>query len=103
MQGTLVTIKVDGTITREDVTEKVPLAKLQKAVGGYVEIVPGLTNYEGHRCVAYCNEDGKLDGLSFNREAHRLWEHSFGDVITKDYLVGDILIVYGDSAFMRSL
>ena len=103
MHGTLVTIKVDGTITQEDVTGKVPLEKLQKAVGGYIERVPRLTQYEGHRCVAFCNEDGKLDGLTLNETAHELWEDSVGRVIQKNYLVGDIAIVYGDDAFMRSL
>lgn len=41
------------------------LSALQKAVGGYIEIV-----YNGDGTVIVCNEEGKLQGLEGNRRIH---------------------------------
>src|SRR5215831_20704522 len=34
--------------------------------GGTLEQVPNFTTYDGQRCVAFCDEDGKDKGLKYN-------------------------------------
>jgi hypothetical protein len=81
---------------------------LQKHVGGYIEIIPHFVTieHEGtkHRCVAFCNEDGKRLELPPNPGADRLWEKAMGVSLRgRDYLVGTIVVVYGDADFMAAL
>lgn len=45
------------------------LEKMQMAVGGYIEVVPGFSKYKGRMCMALCNEEGKLEGLERNEAA----------------------------------
>jgi hypothetical protein len=62
------------------------LPAMQEAVGGYIELVP----LNRDHFTMYCNEEGKVRNLRFNRLAtrmadmHRDWE---------DPLVGDVLIL----------
>ena len=69
--------RVDGTIERVDLGgQTVTLEQLQRAVGGYIEAVPGT------RSRAYCNEEGRLRGLAFNRRASlRFQQMLVGDVV----------------------
>jgi hypothetical protein len=69
--------KTDGTIETVVLGKrKVTLDELQKAVGGWIEAVPGT------RARAYCNEEGRLRGLPLNQVASQ----RFGQV-----LVGDVV------------
>lgn len=105
MRGTLTTIHPNGRRTEVQVSEPVTLEVLQSSVGGWLEIVPGLDKFEGKVCVAYCNEEGKIDRLPVNEPATELWAAAYGCPVEAlgDVLVGPIAIVTGDTEFMGAL
>jgi hypothetical protein len=91
-------------------------ALLRQAVGGEIEDVPGFNSifYEGdlHRCVAFCNEQGKDLGLAQNAWATALWHASLKhqgyerglrreDGTVADRLVGNVVIVFDEKASGR--
>jgi hypothetical protein len=92
-----------GSILETPITTLPKLAELQAAVGGYIEVIPYFETYNGEKCVAFCNEEGKLKGFPPNHEAHRLWQKAVGRAISNDYLVGDIFIIVGDEKFLEAL
>lgn len=95
MTHILTTIHADGSKTVSDSPKSPALDALQKAVGGYIETVPLFTRYEGRPCAAYCNEDGKVNGLPANKAATALWAaqpQTKGQPLG-DFLVGDVVIV----------
>jgi hypothetical protein len=134
MRGFSYVYRIDSGV---EVTEwedgEVPDLKwLQDAVGGYIEHVPGLNtvlrgpgpfDFDGRdlvvSCTAYCNEDGKLNGMDLNDSATALWHQALlreydddgkplyphgllnaaGQPV--DYLVGHIVVLVGDEAWMR--
>lgn len=102
-KGTAIVIKTDGETERHEFDAAPSLEWLQAAVGGYIEKVPMFLVYmDGavpHNCVAYCNEEGKIQNLPFNPLASRMWAAGAGI----DVLVGDIVILFGDAAFMRNV
>ena len=75
-------------ITR--ISDKEPsLEKLQKLVGGYIEVA-----YDDGKTQIICNEEGKLHGQPFNSDATMEW----GKLINaepRDILVGDVVILSG--------
>jgi len=72
----MIIYRVDGTTERVVLRSTVTLQQLQHAVGGYIEAVPGT------RSRAYCNEEGRLIGLRFNRLAsERFRQVLVGDVV----------------------
>jgi len=75
-------LKVDGT--REEIKEEISLEVMQKAVGGFIEIVA--TN-DGRQMIM--NEEGKLKGYSINHEATAL---VLGVLSPNDVVVGDVII-----------
>lgn len=82
---------------------KPDLKFLQDGVGGYIEIVPNFDTFliEGREfpCVAFCNEEGKLDGLPFNPLATQFWINCFNpEAINRfpDVLVGDVVVMFSD-------
>jgi hypothetical protein len=101
------------------------LKELQEAVGGYIETVPHLTTIRTLEdkkyvsCIAYCNEEGKLEQLPYNARATLAWdialrriEDSEGTPVypnglrgkdnrPTDILVGPIAVLVGDAEFMR--
>ena len=107
MKGYTLTVRVDGTEETQEHDKPLPLYFLQGAVGGYIQMIPGLYTIvrpEGRReCYAFCNEEGKLRGLAPNAAAMRIWEASHAAIANDDILAGDIIIVWGDDAFMRGL
>lgn len=103
MRGTLTIIKADGTITEETLTTAPDIDKLQAAVGGWIETVPYFSKYRGTNCVAFCNEEGKLEGLPPNHAATELWYAIVPRARGLDYLVGSIAIISGDDALLRQL
>jgi hypothetical protein len=79
--------------------------------GGHLEVVPFFTRIEHggqmHDCITFCDEEGKLKGLKYNREATFRWDRSMrvvaGCGCSPDHLVGPILVVIGDAEFMEAL
>ena len=107
MRGTMLTLKVDGTTSRQDFSEMPHISVFQKAVGGYIEVVPHFHSiwFEGktESCVAFCNEEGKLRGAPVNPTANVLWQVAAGPKAGRDTLVGDVIVLYGDDDFMDAL
>lgn len=105
MRGHSLIIRADGTIERAEHDSAPDLDFLQQAVGGFIETVPyfetitinGIT----HPCVAFCNEEGKLENRPYNTIATQHWYHAMRRA-SNDYLVGSVIILYGDDEFMRS-
>jgi hypothetical protein len=79
--------------------------QLQKAVGGYIEVVPQFITYDGNPCLVFCNEEGKLHGLPFNPFATKAWSKAIGQDVIRlgDLLVGDIAIVMGPQSWLRAM
>lgn len=77
-------IKADGTTVevRPNNGTDYTLEELQGFVGGYIEIVPTYKDDE----ILVVNEEGKLEGLPFNKEATLLARISW------DYIAGDALL-----------
>jgi hypothetical protein len=110
---TLITIRADGVTDERQVRPGDDQA-FRQAVGGHLETVPYFTRitYKGrlHSCVAFCNEEGKLEGLPVNRPATALWLKQLPPgsemapfSVAGDVLVGDVAIVFGDARLMRQL
>lgn len=78
------------------------LDALQKIVGGNIETIPHFQTIWGRRCVAFCNEEGKLKGLAPNVAAQQLWIASLGGR-PGDHLVGPIAILAGSNAFLETI
>jgi hypothetical protein len=99
-----VILKTDGTRV-DNGTPSTSLEVLQAAVGGYIEIVPHFTTFESQRCVAFCNKDGKSQGLHFNDAATTAWQQAqlrLG-ISIDDILVGDVLIMIGTASELERL
>lgn len=119
MKGVMLVFLAEGGVPKKVELDGPPsLEALQNAVGGYLEAVPGFNtfNVEGklESCVVFCNEEGKLLGLPVNTKATKLWEaclNRAGDSLftsspikrAKDYLVGNIVVIYGDQSLMEAL
>ena len=77
--------------------------------GGFLEPVPFFDTVmikgEVRRCVAFCDEDGKLKNLDFNPGATLLWKSA--QVRSRrgvnDVLVGPVAIVFGDDELLEAL
>lgn len=75
-------IRTDGT--KEYLTD-LSLENLQKAVGGFIELVLIKVNEE--ICAMYINEEGKIYDLPYNRDATILYDNPY------DIIVGDVVIL----------
>jgi len=102
MNGTLTVIRADGSAETRLLTKAPTLEELQEIVGGYIELVPLFENFGDKGCVAFCNEEGKLNGLPINRVATLAWATGGGHMVS-DVLVGDVVIVQGDDDLMERL
>lgn len=102
MKGKLYVIQASGEISETMLTEAPKLESLQKAVGGYIEVIPFFVRFQGSDCVALCNEEGKLIGLPFNASATDAWRKQCGGWIN-DVLVGSVAIVCGDAELLSEL
>lgn len=100
MKGKMTILRVNGAVEVKELTRKVGLDPLQDAVGGYIETVPRFDKYEGERCITFCNEEGKLEGLAVNARATKLWADQG---VTHDILLGDIVILTGDEEFLSNV
>jgi len=101
----LIAVQPDGTITKTDIDKAPSLEDLKEIVGGFIEMIPYFTSYDGEHCVAFCNEYGKLPHVNLprNEPAQILWERAYGGIIVEDYLVGPIAIVVGPPQFLNRL
>jgi Domain of unknown function (DUF3846) len=119
MKGALLILKPDGTRETRQLTGEPGLDVLHEIVGGYIEVVPYFKTIEidgrVHECIAFCNENGKINRLPVNRFATLEWDSAlrraglatglayvsgspmppdqFG---LSDHLVGSIAVVIGD-------
>lgn len=93
MQGTLTIITTGGVKTETALTLSPDLETLQKAVGGFIEVVP-VRSWNNKPAVIFCNEEGKNLGLPVNPHA---------PLLAGDQIVGDIAIIQGDAEFMAAL
>jgi hypothetical protein len=110
MPGTMLIIEPGGS-TRLSALERPPsLTQLQTAVGGYIEQVPGFGDIDhngaSHRCIAFCNEDGKRLRLPVNSVATGYWLAAMGlpyPPTRFDVLVGNVVVLYGDDEFAKAM
>lgn len=77
-------IKTDGT---EEILNDLSLESMQKAVGGYIEVV----SFPQSKFLFVCDEEGKLKGYPFNAKATEL-AHSAMALSPDDVLVGDVIV-----------
>jgi hypothetical protein len=108
----MIRVDPDGTvIVTEPLTEFPPLATLQEAVGGHIELIPFFSRWDGSLCMAYCNTDSKMKGLPRNEPANHLWDMVLAAQgksrfdparlnTELDYLAGPIVIIVGDRSFI---
>lgn len=94
------------------------LEALQAGVGGDIEHVPMFDTIQDdggatHKCVCFCNEEGKLDGLPVNNLATVLWDRALkrsghhgllqSNGRPADVLVGPIVVIIGDDELLEAL
>jgi|KBSMisStandDraft_5_1062788.scaffolds.fasta_scaffold01329_28 hypothetical protein len=113
MKGTILVYRPGTTIPEVREIDGSPTLDVLKAGigGGHIEIVPYFNTIQHgkkqHRCVAFCDENGKLTGLPMNMPATKLWDNAMRKAVgcgaSPDFLVGDIAVVFGDEAFMEAL
>jgi len=105
IEGEAYIYKTDGTVEYRKYTAAPSLKGLQEAVGGYLETVPYFSTHKGMKCVAFCNEEGKLNKLPLNITATKLWYGEMGTRyhLISDVLVGDVIVLMGNRAFMEAL
>jgi hypothetical protein len=110
MIGHAIIYHTNGTTTTTDFSKSPSLKFLQEAVGGYIEAVPYFHLFTPPgaaapvRCIAFCDEEGKYKNaprLGINHEATMLWQEAFPGC--DDILVGPVIVLWGDDAFMRNL
>jgi hypothetical protein len=120
MKGTMLILR-PGDIEKVEVKKydgvAPTLEELKSALGGgYLEVVPGFFTmaYGGTvlNAVAMCDEDGKRKELPLNEAATIAWEAALrrqGSTLRgpgdrpKDYLVGTVIVLFGDKEFSESL
>ena len=98
-------------------TRPAELRELKDGIGGgYLEVVPQFTTipFGGTvlNCVAFCDEHGKLNQLPVNDLATHMWGQALWrrgvELFNKhgepnDWLVGQIVVIFGDREFMAEL
>lgn len=96
--GKVTILYVDGTVDSAPASG-ISLEKLQQMTGGYIERIPMFDEYEGERCIALCDEEGKLKGQQTNVQATQLWYEQPRmrglPAAPRDRLVGAVVILTG--------
>jgi len=92
---------MNGEIKIDEITKAPTHEELHEIVGGWIEMVPFFTKFGDTPCVAYCNEEGKIRGLSQNQVATMYWRRVCSGY--PDILVGDVAIVTGPKSFLNTL
>jgi hypothetical protein len=99
----LVTFPVEGPGKIEELIAQPTLEQLRAAVGdGPIEVIPRFTKLAGRHCLAFCHEEGKLEGQPPNHVANVLWRIAAGP-IDNDILVGSICVIVGAPDFLAEL
>jgi hypothetical protein len=88
-------------IAIEEIATVPSLERLQQIVEGSIEEIPHFTSIWGRRCVAFCNEEGKLKLLGTNHAAQHLWVAVYSR--PGDVLVGTVAILAGTQAFLDAI
>ncbi len=99
----IIILSTHGTVLEENREHSPELSEMQGAVGGYIEAVPSFIRYENKPCVAFCNENGKLEGLDVNLHATQLWWSQAPQFKEHDILVGDIVVIVADPEKLKEL
>lgn len=93
----VILILADGTEERQQHQKKPELKDIQRWVSGYVQMVPHFNKFEGKRCEAWVNEEGKLNPhrCPYNENATKLWLGLLGKgpFIYKPELFGTMVII----------
>jgi hypothetical protein len=112
----MIIIRPTGDLELREFDQPIPLETLQEGVGGDLEVVPYFNSISHGgtvlSCVAFCDEHGKLNHGPLNEPATMAWERAVsreglelrdksGNL--KDFLVGPVVVVFGDSEFMAEL
>lgn len=107
MRGGALVLRADGSREMHELSSVPGLEQLQAWVGGDdIEMVPMLdprtipTPKWSRGLVGFCGEHGKLRGRPLNVEASQLWLRL---APIDDVLVGDVVLIWGDAAFMRKM
>lgn len=92
------------------------LDDLKKYIDGYLELVPGFRSIVHYNvvmdCIVFCDEDGKRKRLEVNNIATVLWDAALrrnGTGLLRpdgrpiDWLVGPIVVLFGDRELMAEL
>jgi hypothetical protein len=131
MKGHMMIIPTHGsvgeikTISHQEARDvSLMLQKMKDAIGGgYIEKIPGfdtiVVDRVKHNCVPLCDEDGKRKDMPINPMATELWDDALkrhghpgltplpGGVALlpglADYLVGPVVVLYGDRQFLEAL
>lgn len=108
MRGTLLIYRPEAAEPEErELTAAPSLEELQVLVGGWIEAVPGLKTVTrlGKRlpCAAFCNEEGKLDGLPLNHAATAIWHAAAPAFSGVDVLMGTVAVVLGDEELLAEV
>lgn len=115
MKGTMLILRPGEEAPEAIIYERrLELDDLRAGVGGYIEIVPyfNTIGYAGvvMDCIAFCNEYGKIENMRLNAQATMAWDMALKRVGRSllrttgqpaDYLVGNIIIIFGDKEFME--
>src|SRR5262245_9584550 len=110
MQGKMVLIWPSGKIVVKQLTAPPQLQALHDGGGGYIEAIPffdtvDINGGDGvQRCVAFCNEHGKLNGLPFNPTADFLYKQALdrAGIKLRDMLVGSVVVIVGDDELLAA-
>lgn len=108
---------VEGEIEAAEWTHPPELAVLQKAVEGDIQLVPHFDFYTPpggmieYRCIAFCNEKGKVIEMPINLRATEAWHFAclrsigrpliLADGRALDVLVGPMIVVWGNREFLK--
>lgn len=76
-------IHPSGNLVKSTQPKNPELKQIQDAVGGYIERVPHFTHFEHEgvkytRGTAWCNEEGRINGLPYNDRATQAWLECLG-------------------------
>ena len=118
MHGCLLIFAASGPLFAppelRELTAPPSLETMQGLVGGPIQIVPAFTTTSDNAaCIAFCNEEGKVNDLPVNRRATLLWDAAVrrvspdGSGIRRgnefaDFLVGTVVVMTGDAAFLAA-
>lgn len=93
MNGKMIVIEPDGTMTVTEWSKVPSLKEVQKAVGGYVECLSLAARWEGEAAQIYINEDGKNQGLQANTCGTLYASEQVPGLM--DVLVGNVVVLVG--------